>query len=57
VLLTNAGEGFLAVARMIDLQSRIGQRFAHCGRQRLFILHQQHVGAAHGFHRRRRLPR
>ena len=40
--LSHAGEGLLAVARVVNLKSRINQRFAHCQGERSLILHQQH---------------
>jgi hypothetical protein len=48
--LTHAGEGFLAVARVIDLQPRIAQPFGHGRRQGALILDQQNARSPHRFH-------
>ena len=41
-ILTHAGEGLLAIARVINSQARLGQRFDDGCRQRPFILDQQY---------------
>jgi len=46
----NAGEGFLAVARVINIQSRITERFDDSRRQRALVFHHQHRGPAHRLH-------
>jgi hypothetical protein len=55
--MSQAGEGFLAVACMLDLQARIGQRFDERGGERALVLHNQDRRATSRFHRRHRLPR
>jgi len=39
--MTHAGKGFFAVARVIDLQPRVGQRLGHRRGERTLILDKQ----------------
>jgi len=55
--MSQAGEGFFAIACMIHFQTCIGQRFGDRGGERALVLDDQDRRATSRFHRRQRLPR
>jgi hypothetical protein len=55
--MSQAGEGFLAVACMLHFQACIGQRFGHRRGECALVLDNQNRRAARRFHWRQRLPR
>jgi len=55
--MSQAGEGFLAVACMIHFQPGIGQRFRHRGGKRALVLDNQDRRAPYGVHRWQGLAR